>query len=408
MVFDNNVKRRDVLKTASGALATLGVTSLAAAEPSDVVEVNVGFSTEAGRRATLDAADEVVREFNFDAATIRTTKAAADRLDARGDVRYVELDKDMQVLAETLPWSIDRVDADVAHANGETGSGVDVAIIDTGIDSDHPDLRKNLGSGKAYVSCRGNPNQCKQPWDDDYDHGTHVAGIVDAVDNTEGVIGVSTQATLHSLKVCDNSGSCGSSDIAAALEYTADQGWDVANLSLGGSYSSVIDDAGKYAYDRDVLLVASAGNDGECTDCVGYPAANEEFIAVSATSCDDTLAYFSSTGCEVELAGPGEDIYSSVIGGYGTYSGTSMSAPHVSGAGAQLMANGYANANQSSSDAEAANCYPADPGGARGRLQDTAEDIGLPSTDQGEGLLDVAVALGLDSSDDGTGNGPNC
>jgi subtilisin len=408
MVFDRNTKRRDLLKATSGALATLSVTSLAAADPGDVVEVNVGFSAEAGRRATLDAADDVVREFAFDAATIRTTKAAAERLDRRGDVRYVERNKDMQVLVETLPWGIDRVDADVAHANGETGDGVDIAIIDTGIDSDHPDLKENLGSGKAYVSCRGSPNQCKQPWDDDYDHGTHVAGIADAVDNNKGVIGVSTQATLHSLKVCDNSGSCGSSDIAAALEYTADQGWDVANLSLGGSYSSVIDDAGKYAYDRGVLLVASAGNSGPCTDCVGYPAANEEFIAVSATSCDDSLASFSSTGCEAELAGPGENIYSSVIGDYGTYSGTSMSAPHVTGAGAQLMANGYANANQTSSDAEAADCYPTSPGGARGQLQDTAEDIGLTSNEQGEGLVDVAAALGLDSSNDGTGDGPNC
>ncbi|MFC4541205.1 S8 family peptidase [Halosolutus amylolyticus] len=372
------VNRRTVLQAAGGALATVGTTGLAAAEPGDAVEVNVGFANASGRSAALDAASETVREFAFDAVTIRTQKRAVSGLRQNPNVRYVEENGEMHALAQTLPWGIDRVDADVAHDGGETGAGADIAILDTGIDSDHPDLQANLGAGKAFVECKGNPNICREPWDDDNDHGTHCAGTADAVDNSEGVVGVSTEATLHAVKVLDKRGSGSFSDIAAGIEYVADQGWDVASLSLGASSGSqTVKDAGQYAYDEGVLLVAAAGNDGPCSDCVGYPAAYSEFIAVSATSEDDSLANFSSTGPEVEIAAPGEDVYSTIPGGYDTFSGTSMACPHVSGAGGQLMANGYTNVE------------------ARQRLTDTAEDIGLADTEQGSGLLDVAAALGL-------------
>ncbi|PSP54575.1 peptidase S8 [Halobacteriales archaeon QS_1_67_19] len=389
------VSRRTVLKAAGASVATIAAGGLAAADPGDTVQVNVGFASDSGRRAALDAADDVVHEFAFDAVTIRAAKRAVTGLESRGDVRYVERDGTYHALAQTLPWGIDRVDADVAHANGETGNGADIAIIDTGIDDDHPDLQANIAdpsvdsNHKAYETCRG--KNCNYPWSDDDDHGTHCAGIADAVNNTEGVVGVSTEATLHALKVLDKSGSGSWSNVAKAIEYTADQGWDVASMSLGGSSgSSTVKDACQYAYDRGVLLVAAAGNDGPCSDCVGYPAAYQEVVAVSATSCDDSLASFSSTGPEVELAAPGEDVYSTVIGGYDTFSGTSMACPHVSGAGGQLMADGYTNTE------------------ARDQLKSTAEDIGLSSNEQGAGLLDVAAALGLDSSDDGTGDGPNC
>ncbi|WP_265112210.1 S8 family peptidase [Halosolutus halophilus] len=374
------VNRRTVLKAAGGALATVGTTGLAAADPGDVVEVNVGFANADGRSAALNAASETVREFAFDAVTIRTQKRAVSGLRQNPNVRYVEENGEMHALAQTMPWGIDRTDADVAHDNGETGAGADIAIVDTGIDSDHPDLQANLGKGKAFVECKGNPRMCRKPWDDDNDHGTHCAGTADAVDNNEGVVGVSTEATLHAVKVLDKRGSGSFSDVAAGIEYVADQGWDVASLSLGASSGSqAVKDAGQYAYDKGVLLVAAAGNDGPCTDCVGYPAAYSEFVAVSATSEDDSLASFSSTGPEVEIAAPGEDVYSTIPGGYDTFSGTSMACPHVSGAGGQLMANGYTNTE------------------ARQQLTDTAEDIGLADNEQGSGLLDVAAALGLSS-----------
>jgi subtilisin len=367
------------------------MTGFASAE--GAVEVNVGFASERGRQDALSAADDVVREFgSIDAVTARMSGSAASALESNPNIRYVERNGKMEALAQTLPWGIDRVDADVLHGEGETGSSADIAILDTGIDSDHPDLQGNIQGGKNFAAdacgeaggifCSTNDNTCNYAWDDDNDHGTHCAGSADAIDNSEGVVGVSTEANLWAGKVLDGCGSGSYDDIAAGIEWAADQGFDVASMSLGGDASSVVKDACQYAYGKGVLLVAAAGNDGECTDCVGYPAAYDECVAVSATSSDDSLASFSSTGPEVELAAPGEDVYSTVPGGYETFSGTSMATPHVAGAGGQVMANGESNTE------------------ARSTLQSTAEDIGLGDNEQGYGLLDAEAAV-LGGGDDG-------
>jgi len=402
---DVNVKRRLVLRAVgAGAAGVAGAGMASAARPTGHV---VGTSSPAATRAAERAADSVRHTLDFgDIGRAVAGVFPEGRLDAlrrRSEVRYVEEDGTMHAIdgedgharapggdpgppggggetSQTLPWGVDRVDAEVAHANGETGSGADIAIIDTGIDDDHPDLQANVGAGKAFVDCRG--RNCNYPWSDDDDHGTHCAGIADAVDNSEGVVGVSTKATPHAVKVLDNTGSGSFSDVAAGIEYTADQGWDVGSMSLGASSGSqTVKDACQYAYDNGVFLVAAAGNSGPCTDCVGYPAAYSTVVAVGSTASDDSLSDFSSTGPEVELAAPGSNIESTVIGGYDTFSGTSMACPHVSGAGAQLMANGYTNSE------------------TRSQLKSTAEDVGLSSNESGAGLLDAAAALGLDSSD---------
>jgi subtilisin len=403
----SDTKRRDVLKhLGAGAVLAAGMSGVATATPERKI---VGTSSPAATRAAASKADSVHRTLDFgdigSAVAGVFPDGAIDALSKRSDVRYVEADGTMHAIggdpgaqapggnpgppgggdgggstSQTLPWGIDRVDAEVAHSDGETGNGADIAVIDTGIDDDHPDLQANVGAGKAFVDCKG--SNCNYAWSDDDDHGTHCAGTADAVDNSEGVVGVATEATLHAVKVLDKRGSGSFSDVAAGIEYTADQGWDVASMSLGASSGSqTVKDACTYAYEKGVLLVAAAGNDGPCTDCVGYPAAYSEVIAVSATAEDDSLAEFSSTGSEVELAAPGDGVYSTVIGGYDTFSGTSMACPHVSGAGAQLMANGQSNTQ------------------ARDSLASSAEDVGLASNESGNGLLDSAAALGLDSSD---------
>jgi subtilisin len=359
----------------------------------------VGTDSPRAERAAERRANRVDDVLDFGhvgkAVVGRFSEEAAENLRRRRDVRYVEEDGQMQALQQTLPWGIDRVDADVLHDNGETGNGADIAILDTGIDSDHYDLADNIQGGRCFADdccgeagglfCSPNDNQCHHAWDDDNDHGTHCAGIANAIDNTEGVVGVSTEANLWAGKVLDGCGSGAYSDIADGIRWAADQGHDVASMSLGGDDSSVVRDACQYADDNGVLLVAAAGNDGPCTDCVGYPAAYDTVVAVSATSEDDSLADFSSTGPEVELAAPGEDVLSTVppessSDGTDTFSGTSMACPHVSGAGGQLMANGYTNTE------------------ARRRLQETAEDIGLSSNEQGHGLLDAEAAVLGDSS----------
>jgi subtilisin len=374
---DGATSRRDVLRGAGVGLGALvvGTGKVAAATRQ---QYNVGTGTRAAERATRTAADNVLQVLDWGRGektlTVTLPDRAAQALQQRAGIRYVEVDGTMHAIGQTLPWGIDRVDADVLHDSGETGAGADIAIIDTGIDDDHPDLQANVGTGKAYVDCRG-PN-CNHPWSDDRDHGTHCAGIADAEANNEGVVGVSTGATLHAVKVLDKKGSGSFSDVAAGIKYTADQNWDVGSLSLGSTTDSgTVKDACQYADERGVLLVAAAGNDGPCTDCVGYPAAYSTVIGVSSTDSDDTLSSFSSTGPEVELAAPGGRIYSTVIGGYQTASGTSMACPHVAGAGGQLMAKGYTNTE------------------ARDRLTSTAENIGLSSNEQGSGLLDAEAAL---------------
>ncbi|WP_435332492.1 S8 family peptidase [Haloarchaeobius sp. TZWWS8] len=423
--MERRFSRRALLRAATGAIATAGLAGVAVGDTpgTERVRVNVGFDGPRGRAAAVRAAITVHHEFAFDALTLTVPRAAIEGLARNPNVRYVEEDGTWQAIprwpgaaappggctpwpeckngggdepapAETLPWGIDRVDAEVAHANGNTGAGADIAILDTGIDSDHPDLQANLGAGKSFYSCqeqggggkgkKPRETRCIETWDDDHDHGTHCAGIAGGVHNDLGVVGVAPGATLHAVKVLNKDGSGRWSVIAAGIEYVADQGWDVGSLSLGGSSGSqAVADACKYAVDNGVVLVAAAGNAGPCSDCVGYPAAYPEVVAVSSTESDDDLSYFSSTGPEVDIAAPGTSVYSTVKdGGYDWFSGTSMATPHVSGAAALLRAAGIA------------------PIDVKGVLTGSAENVGLTDTEQGAGLLDVAAALGLDSSDD--------
>jgi subtilisin len=357
-------------------------------------QVIVGAATQAAADEAAQRATEVRHRLDFGdhgkAVAGRFPEQAREGLRNRPDVDYVEPDGTFEAIGESLPWGVDRVDANVVHDDGTTGDGADIAIIDTGIDSDHPDLEANLGAGKAYVEagtsadgsdCSGNGNTLHEPWDDDSDHGTHCAGTAAAVANDSGVIGAAPGATLHAVKVlgCDGVGYL--SDIAAGVEYTADQGWDVASLSLGSSSDySTLKNACQYAVDEGVLVVAAAGNDGPCTDCVSYPAKYDSTVAVSATDSSDDLASFSSTGPEIDIAAPGSSILSTVPGGTAYFSGTSMACPHVSGAGGLLMANGASGSE------------------ARSALADSAEDIGLSSSDGGNGLLDAEGAASSSSS----------
>jgi subtilisin family serine protease len=374
---DNNVSRRDVLRSATGgAIALAGAAGPAAADSTDDSPDRkiVGLTDDAPPGLAKRQANSVHREIDFGrfgrAVAGKFPEKATDALEKRQDIDYVEKDGKMHALAQSVPWGIDRVDADVVHDNGDTGNGADIAIVDTGIDADHPDLQANLGVGEDFTGSGS--------WDDGNGHGTHCAGIADAVDNSQGVVGVSTEATLHGVKVLGGGGGGSISDIANGIKYVADQGWDVASMSLGASTgSSTLKNAVQYAADAGVLLVAAAGNDGPCTDCVGYPAAYSECIAVSSTASDDSLSSFSSTGPEIEVAAPGSNINSTYNdGGYNSLNGTSMACPHVSGAGGQLMANGMSATE------------------ARNTLQESAEDIGLGTNEQGDGLLDVEAALG--------------
>lgn len=391
---DTPFSRRDVLRLGGSAVAATGLIGRAAGSEPDQITVNVGYAEATGQEAARSAADEVVHEFGFDALAVVTTPAAARELAGRSDVRYVERPRQVEAigpglspgldgyLSQTLPWGIDRVDAELAHDAERTGSGADIAVIDTGIDLTHLDLLGNVEVGVTTIGA-GRADTALPGGQDDMGHGTHVAGIAGAQDNSRGVVGVAPAATLHPVKALAATGTGTDTDVAKGLEHVAEQEWDVANMSFGGPQSSVLGDAVEFAHDAGVLLVAAAGNAGPCSDCVSFPAANPKVIAVGATTESDGLASFSSTGPEVDLVAPGVDIRSSFLANtYLSLTGTSFSAPHVAGAAGHLMANGASNT------------------AARARLRATAEDVGLASAEQGAGLLDVAAALGLPSGDD--------
>ena len=396
----HDLTRRSVLRGAVSGIAATGLAGIASAD--DPVELNVGFDGPAGKQAAADAAVEVTREFGFDAMTIRAPPEAIEGLENNPNVRYVEENGRMHALGQTTPYGIEQVDADEVIDGGTTGDGVSVSIIDTGIDPQHETLDANLGEGWAAVSaacqddcdsswtCAANEiRTCYEDWDDDQDHGTHVAGTAGAADDGNGVLGVAPGATLHGVKVLDCCGSGDFSDIAAGIEWSADQGHDVINMSLGGGESDAVNDACDYAAQQGVVIVAAAGNDGPSEDTVSYPAAHEEVIAVSATDENDDIAEFSSRGPEVEIAAPGADVLSAVArDDYEELSGTSMASPHVAGAAAQVIASGITDRED-----------------VRQRLKDTADDVGLDDTEQGAGRLNVADAVDDDDDDDDDDDG---
>ncbi len=264
---------------------------------------------------------------------------------------------------ETLPWGVDQIDAELAWGTS-TGSGVKVAVVDTGIDLDHPDLRTNIAGNVNII----NPSKTG---DDDNGHGTHVAGTIAAIDNEIGVIGVAPTASLYAVKVLDRRGSGFLSDIIAGLQWCVTNGMQVVNMSLGTSSDiQSFHDAVIAVNNAGIIQVAAAGN--ASGGPVGYPAAYDEVIAVSATNSTKTIASFSSIGPEVELAAPGVSIRSTWKGGgYNTIQGTSMAAPHVTGTVALALAIGVAD--------------------VRTTLQATAYDLGAPGKDNfsGYGLVDA-------------------
>ncbi|MDO9557995.1 MAG: S8 family peptidase [Coriobacteriia bacterium] len=317
----------------------------------------------------------------------RASQKAVARL---AGVRYVESDaiayttaKPVKpALPQALPWGIDRINADAAWAT-TTGDPVKVAIVDTGIDTTHPDLAANVMGGMSAVNYT-------RKYTDDNGHGTHVAGIVAALDNSIGVVGVGPDIDLYAVKVLNRKGSGYVSDIIEGLGWCQRTEMDVVNMSLGTSSDlQSFHDAVSALYESGTVIVAAAGNDG-IGSAVNYPAAYSEAIAVSATTQTDGLAYFTCTGPEVELSAPGSSIYSTYKnGGYATLSGTSMASPHVAGAAALVLARPI-----DGSDANGDGKW--DPAEVRARLHATAEDQGSEGWDSdfGYGLVraDLAIA----------------
>ena len=283
------------------------------------------------------------------------------------------------------------------------GSPVIVAVLDSGIRFDHPDLGGVASGGYDFVDSDPDPTDPGCPEEHiKSGHGVFVAGIVAAAtDNGIGVAGVvwggRSGIRIMPVRVLDGCCIGTVSTVAAGIVYAADNGAKVINMSLGGPQGArTLEDAVNYAYGRGVVLVAAAGNQN---GPVNYPAAYPNVIAVAATACNNAKASYSNYGPEVDLAAPGGDDvdcdgdgraelvlstwWTPVLGNtYARAKGTSASAPHVSGAAALLIARGIVG-----------------PEAIRERLQSTAVDLGPPGRDDhyGWGLVDAARAVGASS-----------
>jgi serine protease len=309
-------------------------------------------------------------------------------------------------------WGLDQVHAEQAWAK-TTGAGVVVAVVDSGVDLTHPDLKANLVPGATFVACGPNPcgnGDWKGPdgvGQANDAHGSHVSGIIAAVTNNGiGVAGVAPDAKIMPIKALED-GSGSFEDIAAGIRYAADHGADVINMSLGAvpgaqalsltGLDTSVTDAIAYADAKGVLVVAAAGN--ESVPVCDSPSFDPGALCVTSTTRDETPSYFSNGAVKPDLmavAAPGgagllfceDDILSTVPQGMGSavcgqsdydyYAGTSMATPHVAGVAALLFAQGRTLDNVKSA------------------LIDTARTPGVGTgvftTSYGHGIVDAAAA----------------
>jgi len=301
-------------------------------------------------------------------------------------------------------WGLHRIRAPQAWAEGATGKGVIIAVVDTGVDLDHPDLMDD--SSQQYNLVQGY-NAFTQSAElgaeqDDHGHGTAVAGVIAALANDLGIVGVAPEAMIMPIKAMDENGQGEDSIIADGIVWAVDHGARIINLSIGAeSQTQVLDDAILYARSRGCLLVAASGNAANSKmliyqmdnsskstqfivgDGVAYPGAHPEVLAISAVDENDRIADFALTGPEIALSAPGSKILTSYWSkdqtGVFYTSGTSIAAPFVSAAAALLWSK-----------------YPdASAEEIKQALLQAASDQGLEGKDNsyGYGRLDVYRAL---------------
>ncbi|BAZ13766.1 peptidase S8/S53 [Calothrix sp. NIES-4071] len=257
-------------------------------------------------------------------------------------------------------WDADMVKAPEAWAKGYTGKGVVVAVLDTGVDINHVDLKDNIWTNPNDDTADGYAGDI-HGWNfvdnnsdvmDRAGHGTHVSGTIAGEKNDYGVTGIAYDAKIMPVKVLDDTGSGSYDSITKGIYYAVDHGANVINLSLGGGGTNkTMEDALNYASGKGVIVVMAAGNDGGASPI--YPAryAQNTGVAVGAVDKDGNLADFSNRAGSKQLTyvtAPGVSIYSTVPNNnYENYSGTSMAAPHVAGVVALMLS-----ANRSLSDSQ--------------------------------------------------------
>ncbi|RAV21742.1 S8 family peptidase [Paenibacillus contaminans] len=305
-------------------------------------------------------------DYNNDNVKMRAnngTEAAEEAAAPKpNDVLYSKYQWNLPIIATEPGWTIGKGNKDVI-----------VAVVDTGVDLDHPDLKGRLLEGHNVINNDASPQ-------DDVGHGTHVAGVISALtDNREGVAGMTWYNPVLPVKVLDETGAGSTYAVAQGIIWAADHGAKVINMSLGNyADANFLHDAIKYAYDKDVVLIAASGNDN--TEKPGYPAAYPEVLAVAAIDSKKSKASFSNYGEYIDVAAPGVSIASTYPKNqYAALSGTSMASPHVTALAALIRSVNPLLKNTEVMDI----------------MRQTATDLGPEGKDNyfGHGQIDVVKAL---------------
>jgi major intracellular serine protease len=228
-------------------------------------------------------------------------------------------------------WSITAFDLPGAWSKSR-GEGVKVAVLDTGCDLDHPDIKKNILPGMNFI------DPSKDPWDDNQ-HGTHVSGIIAAENNEIGMVGVAPDAKIVPVKVLDGSGNGSLVNVAKGIRWAVDEGKvDLICMSLGSPNPvQEVRKAIQYALSKKVVCFVAAGNAG-LTRQIFYPANYQETIAIGSIDENLRRSNFSNTGDNLDFMAPGGSIFSTVPDNwYAVLSGTSMAAPFAVGVAALVL-----------------------------------------------------------------------
>ncbi len=331
----------------------------------------------------------VNRKFrHLHAVTATLPEGEIDALRSNPNVAYVA-ENTTYAVSPTLPgtelensWNLDLIGARGAHNASILGTGVKVAVIDTGIVTDHPEL---IHAYKGGIDIAGNDDD---PTDEaSNSHGTLVAGVIASAGNSTGTLGVAPAVSLYAVKVF--TGSLGTVEhLVAGIEWAIDNQMDIINLSngIGPDPNPAVTEAIAKAETAGILVVAAVGN--SAASPVSHPAAIPSVVAVTAMDRNKQVAAFAPTGSEIDLSAPGVDINSTAKGGYDTMSGSSFAAPHVTGVAALLLSSGLGDENGNGSHLDE----------LKARLFNSAEDLGNPCQDQvfGHGMVHAARALGLE------------
>ncbi|MFC7686263.1 S8 family peptidase [Ureibacillus sp. GCM10028918] len=310
---------------------------------------------------------------NVSAIAVTVPSTSIETLKKDPNVKLVEKDVLIKVNTQTADWGITRTAAQKAWNSGLTGKGIKVAIVDTGI-AKHDDLM--IAGGVSTVDYTSS-------YTDDNGHGTHVAGIVGAENNSIGIVGIAPDADVFAVKSLDQNGYGYLSDTIEAIDWSITNKMDIINLSFGTTtHSATLQQIVDKAYSQNILVVAAAGNNGTADgsiDTIEYPARYESVIAVAATDSADKRTSFSATGSTIEVSAPGEGILSLFLNNqYARMSGTSMAAPYVAGNLALLkQSNGTLSAKE-----------------LRLKLQQGVVDLGAVGKDTwyGYGIIQAPVA----------------